>query len=81
MNDFDFQLQARVNVVVKAVEDERTSVRVHGRYVFGNYKFGSYMFETASEHTRTIWIPKRTTRTCMPTHRAENTLLATVQLE
>ena len=64
----DVQLAGRMNIYVRALDEQTTFVRVHTRYVFGEW-----VFETGGSHTRTE------ARTCLPTYRAESWVLESVQ--
>ena len=76
----DVQLAGRMNIYVRALDEQTTFVRVHTRYVFGEW-----VFETGSSHTRktgtgfSTEISNPEARTCLPTHRAENWVLESVQ--
>ena len=72
----DVQLVGSMNIYVRALDEQTTFVRVHTRYVFGEW-----VFETGSSHTREIrtGISNPEARTCLPTHRAENLVLESIQ--
>jgi len=72
----DVRLVLTMNVLVRALDEERTAVRVHARYTFGGWTF-----ETGHIHSRKI-LPdgeKATRITCYPTHEAEGIILEAVQ--
>jgi len=84
------RLQARMNIVVRPVNDETTAVRVNTRYVFavsrqdgsGRHYTETWSFESGGSDTVTIRNPTSgtpKTRTLMPTYKAEKAILEAIE--
>jgi len=62
--------RGRINIRAVEIDDARTEVQVHARYVLG-----SHVLETGQTSTRNVGFNR--TRTCQPTYVAESAILGT----